>query len=679
MKKRKINGMHLATIVSVYVFILITIFVFSLNSFGYVKITTHYYNEQIKDLTAMSSEIVTDILRDYDENLSSKKINEYDKVEDIIFKFCNTLNINRIVVFIPDEDYSSSKVLYDSVLPGSSFTSKNYGENLDQDINDKYKDTFRDLMEGTIENRFIYNVKDILNKDKYVESLFSYKNTDGKTKAVILVIKEKTEIEKYRKISWNVFVVASFILLIVSYIATYYFVKLQIDRPFDRIAKEAERFAQENTKISDIFNVMSIGKIYEVNSMANSIDKMEDDVLKYIDKIKLNTKRNERMNNELQFASAIQKADLWTKFPAFPDRTDFDIYASMDPAREVGGDFYDFFLIDDNHMALLIADVAGKGVPAALMMMTTKIYIDEFLLDTKDPAKALDKLNNKFANDNKNDMFVALWAGIIELSTGKLTYSNAGHEDPIIIRDRALDIKKAKHGLPLGAIEDFKYENHTITLNKSDKLLLFTDGVIDAVNSSDVKFGKDNLMNVLDENVDSSPKEIIFDIKKNITKYIDKAKQFDDMTMLCFELKNPKNIHVHGRFKADLSELPRIYDYFISKMTTELDEEKLSKYSIVVDEIFTNISQYGFEKKSDNDYVNIDVNIDKKNKKVTIIFRDNGKKFNPLEHDEPDIKLKAKDREIGGLGILIVKKMMDNVQYEYKNKKNILTIEKYYK
>ena len=227
-------------------------------------------------------------------------------------------------------------------------------------------------------------------------------------------------------------------------------------------------------------------------------------------------------------------------------------------------------------------------------------------------------------------------------------------------------------------MENFKYTNNTITLNKSDKLLLFTDGVLDAVNKDDIKFGKDNLMNVLDENVDSSPKELIFDIKKNISKFVDKAKQFDDITMLCFELKNPKDIHVHGRFKADLKEIPNIYDYFVSRMTIEIDEDKISKYRVVVEEIFTNICNYGFKDDVENKYVNIDVYIDKKNKKVSISFRDNGKRFNPLEHAEPDINLDAESRDIGGLGILIVKKMMDNVSYEYKNKKNILTIEKFY-
>ncbi len=676
MKRKKSFEFHLATIVAMYVFILIALLGFSLNSFGYMKITSHYYNEQIKDVSIMSSNIVSDVLREYD-NLSGDRISDYGEVKDIINKVRNTMGLNRIVVFIPDNDYSSSKVLYDSA---NDYTlEKDFGDSLEQDINDQYKDSIKEIMDENIDDKFLYDVKDIFNTDKYVNSFFSYKDLDGNTKAIILIVKEKTELEKYRKISWNVFLSASFILLIISYICTYYFIKIHIDKPFDKLAKEAERFAQENTKLSDNFSSFYTGRLHEVNSMADSIKKMEDDVLNYIDKIKLTTKKNERMNNELQFASAIQKADLWTKFPAFPDRTDFDIYASMDPAREVGGDFYDFFLIDDNHMALVIADVAGKGVPAALMMMTTKIYINEYLLDTKNPAKALEKLNNKYANDNKNDMFVALWAGIIELDSGKLIYSNAGHEDPVIIREKTFEIKKTKHGLPLGAIEDFKYDNNTIILNKSDKLLLFTDGVIDAVNNDNIKYGKPNLMKVLDSNVDSSPKEVIFDIKKNITKFVEKAKQFDDITMLCFELKNPKDIHMQGRFKADLSEISNVFKYFTTKMITELDEERLAKYYIVVEEIFTNITNYAFDNNSKNNYVNIDVYIDKKSKKVTITFRDSGKKFNPLEHDEPDINLKAKDREIGGLGILIVKKMMDNVSYEYKNKKNILTIEKYYK
>ena len=668
MKKRKGNGIHLSTIVASYVFILISIFIFLLNTFLYIKIIYNYYNEQIKDISVMSSEIISDVLRSYDDDMSDNNIDSIKEVNDIVLKICNTMDLKRIVIFVSDEDTSSPKAVYDSINYNSS--------NEEISSFDNINDSIKEIMNGTIDNKYIYSIKDIFKNDKDVESLFSYKNNEGKTKAVLLIVKDNAEIYKYRKISWSVFLIATLLLLIISYICTYCFVKVHIDKPYAKIAKEAERFASENTKKPESFKELYVGKLSEINTMAASLEKMENDVLEYIDKIKYTTKKNERMNNELQFASTIQKADLWTKFPAFPDRTDFDIYALMDPAREVGGDFYDFFFIDDNHMALIIADVAGKGVPAALMMMTTKIYIDEYLLDTKDPAKALDKVNNRFAKNNKNDMFVALWAGIIELDSGKLVYSNAGHEDPVIIRDKALDIKKNKHGLPLGAMEDFKYTNNTITLNKSDKLLLFTDGVLDAVNKDDIKFGKDNLMNVLDENVDSSPKELIFDIKKNISKFVDKAKQFDDITMLCFELKNPKD--VHGRFKADLKEIPNIYDYFVSRMTIEIDEDKISKYRVVVEEIFTNICNYGFKDDVENKYVNIDVYIDKKNKKVSISFRDNGKRFNPLEHAEPDINLDAESRDIGGLGILIVKKMMDNVSYEYKNKKNILTIEKFY-
>ena len=670
MKKRKCNGIHLSTIVASYVFILTSIFIFLLNTFLYIKITCNYYNKQIKDISMMSSEIISDVLRSYDDDISDNNIDSINEVNDIVLKICKTMDLKRIVIFVSNEDTSSPNVVYDSINYNSS--------NEEISSFDNINDSIKEIMNGTIDNKYIYSIKDIFKNDKDVESLFSYKNNEGKTKAVLLIVKDNTEIYKYRKISWSVFFIATLLLLIISYICTYFFVKIHIDKPYAKIAKEAERFASENTKKPESFKELYVGKLSEINTMAASLEKMENDVLEYIDKIKYTTKKNERMNNELQFASTIQKADLWTKFPAFPDRTDFDIYALMDPAREVGGDFYDFFFIDDNHMALLIADVAGKGVPAALMMMTTKIYIDEYLLDTKDPAKALDKVNNRFAKNNKNDMFVALWAGIIELDSGKLVYSNAGHEDPVIIRDKALDIKKIKHGLPLGAMENFKYTNNTITLNKSDKLLLFTDGVLDAVNKDDIKFGKDNLMNVLDENVDSSPKELIFDIKKNISKFVDKAKQFDDITMLCFELKNPKDIHVHGRFKADLKEIPNIYDYFVSRMTIEIDEDKISKYRVVVEEIFTNICNYGFKDDVENKYVNIDVYIDKKNKKVSISFRDNGKRFNPLEHAEPDINLDAESRDIGGLGILIVKKMMDNVSYEYKNKKNILTIEKFY-
>ncbi len=397
------------------------------------------------------------------------------------------------------------------------------------------------------------------------------------------------------------------------------------------------------------------------------------------------SKENNRIESELKLASDIQLNECPNIYPAFPNRKEFDLYANMTPAKEVGGDFYDYFLIDDDHLGIVIADVAGKGVPAALHMVKTKLLVKGTGLYVKDPAKVLELVNSGFLDSNKFDMFVTIWFGVIEISTGKLTFANAGHEDVIIYNPKiGFEAKKTKHNLPIGAFEDTKYVNYEIKMKKGDKLFLYTDGVIDAQNERKKQFGIDNLLKVLNENKDKNCTEIINSIGEKLNEYSNNCEQFDDITMLCFELyKKPKEesiIHLKGKFKADVSELKHILEYYTEAMSKIFDKERIKKHYIVVDEIFSNIAKYAYKDIYDDreKYVKIDVFIDKENRIVKAIFEDNGVQFNPLTIMTPDTSKSASDREVGGLGIFMVKKMMDTVSYEYKDNKNYLTIEKKY-
>ena len=247
---------------------------------------------------------------------------------------------------------------------------------------------------------------------------------------------------------------------------------------------------------------------------------------------------------DLKLAREIQQNEIPNEFPAFPNRSDFDLYASMTPAKEVGGDFYDYFLIDDNHLGLVIADVSGKGVPAALNMFKAKLLL-KTSIHTNDPAEVLTATNKAFIDSNKLDMFVTILFGILDLKTGKLVFSNAGHEDPIICDSKGFNELKTKHGLPIGTIIDYKYENNKITLNKGDKLFLYTDGVTDSVNNRDKSYDISNLLKTLNQNKNKGVKEIVDSVKKDLEDYTKDCKQFDDITMLCFELNdNKKEEHI---------------------------------------------------------------------------------------------------------------------------------------
>lgn len=246
--------------------------------------------------------------------------------------------------------------------------------------------------------------------------------------------------------------------------------------------------------------------------------------------------KNKKLNaaeTELNMATQIQSSALPSSFPAFPDRDEFDIYASMDPAKEVGGDFYDFFLIDDDHLAMVIADVSGKGVPAALFMMSSKILIQDHAMIGGSPAKILERVNNLVYANNKAHMFVTVWLGILEISTGKLTTSNAGHEYPIINVNGSYELIKDQHGLVIGMMPNTKYADMEFTLKPGDEIFVYTDGVAEATDANKHLFGTQPIVDALNSlPKEISQKEVLKGVKSAVDAFVKDAEQFDDLTML---------------------------------------------------------------------------------------------------------------------------------------------------
>ena len=258
----------------------------------------------------------------------------------------------------------------------------------------------------------------------------------------------------------------------------------------------------------------------------------------YIQKLVDISSQKERMETELNIATEIQAGILPKDFPLYPERKEFDVYASMDPAREVGGDFYDIFLIDDDHLALVVGDVSDKGVPAALFMMITKALIKTGTPGEVSPADILEKVNNQLADADINEMFVTVWLGILTISTGEMVTANAGHEDPFIrSRDGEFALKKSPHGLVLGSMKNMKYNNEKIILAPGDLLFMYTDGLAEATNSDGERWGLDSVTKALNDHKTSSPAELLQEIKTDADAYVGDAKQFDDLTMLAIEYK----------------------------------------------------------------------------------------------------------------------------------------------
>ena len=246
--------------------------------------------------------------------------------------------------------------------------------------------------------------------------------------------------------------------------------------------------------------------------------------------------QKERMETELNIATQIQADTLPTGFPLFPERKEFDVYASMDPAREVGGDFYDIFMIDDDHLALVVGDVSDKGVPAALFMMISKTLIKTRTLSGGSPAEILADVNNQLADTHKEEMFVTVWLGILTISTGRLISANAGHED-MLVRPRSGDysLQSAPHGLVLGTIKNVGYRNDETVLNPGDILFMYTDGVPDATDPNGDRWRVNHMTEALNRNREKSPADLLPAMKAEVDAYVGEASQFDDITMLALE------------------------------------------------------------------------------------------------------------------------------------------------
>lgn len=397
-----------------------------------------------------------------------------------------------------------------------------------------------------------------------------------------------------------------------------------------------------------------------------------------IEKQKEITEKGTRIETELNLANAIQKNMLQSIFPPFPEHKELDIYASMTPAKEVGGDFYDMFLIDDNHLAVCIADVSGKGVPASLVMMISKILIKNITLIEDEVDKSLTRVNKMLCDGNKMNLFITCWFGILDLRDGKMEFVNAGHNPPLLYSNKTdkFEYLKTKANMVLAGLETTQYTKNEIQIEPGDRLFLYTDGVTEATNIQNKLYGEDRLQEFLNNNTNLSAEETIKEVKKDIDKFVKNAEQFDDITMLevCYKGTNENNTASQREFNADVKELYKVQEFVKSELEKyNCGSKTIMQINLSIEEIFVNIASYAY--KDGQGKCNLTIQYDGKNK-VDFIFEDNGIPFNPLEKEEPDITLPPEKRKIGGLGIFITKKTMDGMKYRYENNKNILIITK---
>ena len=318
--------------------------------------------------------------------------------------------------------------------------------------------------------------------------------------------------------------------------------KRHLLEPIVKIAERSDAFVQDMRQTADPqtlrFEAVPVRSGGELQLLADNVKSLADGVATYMTNLQSITAEKERIGTELSLATRIQASMLPHIFPPFPDRSEIEIYASMDPAKEVGGDFYDFFLVDSDHLGMIMADVSGKGVPAALFMMASKIILQSCAMLGQSPAEILTKTNQAICSNNQEEMFVTAWVGILELSTGKLIAANAGHEYPVLKQpDGSFTLFKDKHGFVLGGMEGVRYREYELQLDPGAKLFLYTDGVPEATDADNVLFGTDRMLNALNAAQDKTPEEILKSVRRAVDEFVQDAEQFDDLTMLCVEYR----------------------------------------------------------------------------------------------------------------------------------------------
>lgn len=331
----------------------------------------------------------------------------------------------------------------------------------------------------------------------------------------------------------------SLTLLIVTCLLNWLYMRKRLISPIMLLRKNIKAFAQNTNTADDSLSKITTND--ELEELAKSIDGMEKEVCRNIAELTKVTAEKERISTELSLAAKIQSDMLNKDYPPFPSRTDFDLFATMSPAKEVGGDLYDYLLLDDDHLMLTVGDVSGKGMPAALFMGKSKVLLDFYAMLGYSPKEIFDRANNQLCKNNDSGLFVTCWFGIFCFSTGELRFVNAGHPSPVIFQNGEFSYLKTKANFVLGGMEDFSYTEHTITLSKGDRIFVYSDGVTEATNGENELFEEERLLQAMKATENLNAPDTLKKIREKIDEFVGEAEQFDDITMLEFSYESKIN------------------------------------------------------------------------------------------------------------------------------------------
>ncbi len=464
-------------------------------------------------------------------------------------------------------------------------------------------------------------------------------------------------------------VVGLLLLLVISF-----FLMRKILLPIKLYSKAAHRIAKGNFHT----HLQLLRPHDELWVLGNALDHMQHSLERYIKELKVTTQAKGRIESELNIASKIQMAMIPKIFPPYPEREDLDVYATLIPAKAVGGDLYDFFLRDEK-LFFCIGDVSGKGVPASLVMAVTRSLLRIVAAQESRPDRIVASLNNSMSDMNETNMFVTLFVGVLDLPTGRFRYCNAGHNAPVIIEGETREVRMldVKPNLPIAIMPNWTFELQETMLATDSVLFMYTDGLTEAENKEKELFGEDRMMAVLKEKEDKCTKEQIDAMLEAVHRHVGGAEQSDDLTMISLGYKRQERDTKFYRRRTlhnDIRETPKIAD-FIDDIVGEtgIDMALACSLNLALEEAVVNVMNYAYPEGQTG---NITIESYAFDGSLKFVITDNGIPFDPTRVKEPDVTTGIEDRKVGGLGIFLVNRIMDKVEYKRMNNTNILTLSK---
>lgn len=567
---------------------------------------------------------------------------------------CSVIYVAKVHTDTKEREY-----IYNVVSKASGFSPYEIG--FRDTVNDEFLKVYDSILKGETQlHNFMYSRKG------YTTSVYPVEDADSGVVAIVGVVKNMDLLTSAKNNYICQIILIEALIAILSGVVWVVYMRRRIVVPVQQLSEAALNMVEH---LEDGNSPELVVKHEdELRELADSFATMYREVGAYIAKLETVTAEKERIGAELDVAAKIQSSMLPCIFPAFPDRNEFDIYATMDPAKEVGGDFYDFFMVDADHLAFVVADVSGKGVPAALFMVIGKTLIKDHTGLHDDLGEVFTEVNNILCASNSEEMFITAFEGVLNLKTGELRYVNAGHEIPFLCRKGGVfEPYKVRAGFVLAGMQGIRYRAGSIQLEPGDKVFQYSDGIPEAINSEKAPYGMKRLESVLAKNSEKAPSELLPLVKADVDAFVGDADQFDDITMLCIEFKG------NGR-KAEISLTPdaesvkTVAEFLDTTLEAwEIPMKVVSKLQIVADEIYSNIVRYSQAK-------NAKVTAVQNGTVLSLRFEDDGKPYDPTTAAEPDITASAEEREIGGLGIFVVRNMMDSMDYRYKDGHNVLTL-----